>query len=140
MLCCNAENEQAVKQLRDKKNRPKKPFAVLYPSLGFLRGELELDEPHVKSLTSTERPINIISLKNYKGKIVLNEVAPGLNQLGVMLPYSGILQLLANELSFPIVATSGNIHGSPIISNNDEGLDKLKHVADNFLQDRRAHV
>ncbi len=63
-----------------------------------------------------------------------HQVAPGLNQLGVMLPYSGILQLLANELDFPIVATSGNIHGSPIISENDEAQDKLKGVADYFLQ------
>ena len=54
--------------------------------------------------------------------------------MGVMLPYSGILQLLANELDFPIVATSGNIHGSPIISDNDEAIDKLKNVADYFLQ------
>jgi len=134
LLCCNAENEQVVRLLRVKKNRPKKPFAVLYPSLEKLKQELIIDEVHKKSLTSTERPINIISLKGYSGKIVLNEVAPGLNQLGVMLPYSGILQLLANELSFPVVATSGNIHGSPIISENDEAFEKLKHVADYFLQ------
>ena len=134
LLCCNAENEQVVQSLRDKKNRPNKPFAVLYPSLDLLKNELHLDKIHVKSLTSTERPITIISLKNYKGKITLNNVAPGLSQLGVMLPYSGILQLLANELSFPIVATSGNIHGSPIISENDEAINKLNHVADYFLQ------
>ena len=134
LLCCNAENEQAVQQLRDKKNRPNKPYAVLYPSLEFLKDELELDEVHIKSLTSTERPITIISLNNYKGSIALNKVAPELSQLGVMLPYSGILQLLANELDFPIVATSGNIHGSPIISKNDEAVAKLKNVADFFLQ------
>jgi hydrogenase maturation protein HypF len=134
LLCCNAENEKAVKRLRDKKNRPKKPFAILYPSLEFLKDELQLDEAHVKSLRSTERPITIMSLKGYKGNIALKEVAPGLNQLGVMLPYSGILQLLANELIFPIVATSGNIHGSPIISANNEAFEKLKNVADYFLQ------
>ncbi|NNL15662.1 MAG: carbamoyltransferase HypF, partial [Flavobacteriaceae bacterium] len=134
LLCCNAENEEIVQQLRVKKNRPNKPFAVLYPSLNHLKEELPIDEVHVRSLTSTERPINIISLKDYKGNIVLNQVAPGLNQLGVMLPYTGILQLLANELSFPIVATSGNIHGSPIISENDEVIEKLKDVADYFLQ------
>ncbi len=134
LLCCNAENEHAIQQLRDKKNRPNKPFAILYPSLNFLKDELEIDEVHVDSLTSTERPITIILLNNYKGNIALNKVAPGLNQLGVMLPYSGILQLLANELNFPIVATSGNIHGSPIISENDEAIDKLNNVADYFLQ------
>jgi len=134
LLCCNAENEKVVQQLRNNKNRPNKPFALLFPSLDHLRNELELDEVHVRSLTSTERPINIISINNYKGNIALSQVAPGLNQLGVMLPYSGILQLLANELDFPIVATSGNIHGSPIISENDVAQDKLKGVADYFLQ------
>lgn len=134
LLCCNAENEKVVQHLRDKKNRPNKPFAILYPSFNHLKDELQVEEVHINSLNSTERPINIISLKEYNGNIALNQVAPGLNQLGVMLPYSGILQLLANELSFPIVATSGNIHGSPIISKNDEALEKLNHVADYFLQ------
>jgi len=134
LLCCNAENKQVVEKLRTKKNRPNKPFAVLYPSMELLEDELKLNKNHKKSLTSTERPITIISLKNYKGNIALNSVAPGLNQLGVLLPYSGILQLLANELNFPIVATSGNIHGSPIISKNEEAIEKLKNVADYFLQ------
>ncbi len=134
LLCCNAENSAVIKKLRIKKNRPNKPFAVLFPSMEFLQNDLQINEHQLKSLTSAERPINIIPLENYKGKIVLNEVAPSLNQLGVMLPYSGILQLLANELAFPIIATSGNIHGSPILSDNSEALEKLKNVADYFVQ------
>jgi hydrogenase maturation protein HypF len=134
LLCCNAENAAVVKKLRNKKNRPKKPFAVLFPSMEFLQNDLKINELQHKSLTSAERPINIIILRNYKGKIALNGVAPGLNQLGVMLPYSGILQLLANELNFPIIATSGNIHSSPIIGNNEEAFEKLQQVADYFVQ------
>jgi hydrogenase maturation protein HypF len=134
LLCCTSENKSVIKNLRTKKNRPNKPFAVLFPSLDFLKNELKITKKEEKCLTSCERPITIISSKKYKGKIALNEVAPGLNQLGVMLPYSGILQLLANELEFPIIATSGNIHGSPIISKNDEALEKLKNIADYFLQ------
>ncbi|NOR26993.1 MAG: carbamoyltransferase HypF, partial [Lutibacter sp.] len=134
LLCCNAENKQVVEKLRAKKNRPRKPFAVLYPSIEVLENELNLTQNHKKSLTSTERPITIISSKKYRGNINLETVAPGLNQLGLMLPYTGILQLLANELDFPIIATSGNIHGSPIISKNDDAFEKLKHVADYFLQ------
>jgi hydrogenase maturation protein HypF len=134
LLCCNAENEQVIEKLRIKKNRPNKPFAVLYPSVKFLKNELNLDEIQIKSLTSVKRPITIISLQNYKGNSALNAIAPGLNQLGVMLPYSGILQLLANELKFPIIATSGNIHGSPIISKTTDALEKLTTVADFFLQ------
>ena len=134
LLCCNAENAAVVKKLRNKKNRPNKPFAVLFPSMEFLQNDLKINELQRKSLTSTERPINIIPLGNYKGKIALNAVAPGLNQLGVMLPYSGILQLLANELNFPIIATSGNIHSSPIIGNNAEAFENLQQVADYFVQ------
>ena len=133
LLCCNAENKKVIQQLRDKKNRPNKPFAILYPSIQFLKKELTVNEKQLKSLCSAERPITIIPSYKYKGNIVINKVAPGLNQLGVMLPYSGILQLLANELNFPIIATSGNIHGSPIISNNDEAFDKLNDIADYFL-------
>jgi len=105
----------------------------LYPSLEKLQNELELNEYHINSLTSTQRPITIISLKNYNGKIVVNQVAPKLNQLGVMLPYTGILQLLANELNFPIIATSGNIHGSPILSSRKNAKQELHNVADYFL-------
>ncbi len=134
LLCCNAEDETVVKKLRIKKNRPKKPFAVLFPSLNFLQKDINLTDAETKSLTSTERPITIISVENYSGKITLNCVAPGLNQLGVMLPYTGILQLLVNQLNFPIIATSGNIHGSPIISQNKDALEKLNNIADYFLQ------
>ncbi len=134
LLCCNAENEKVVQNLRKKKNRPNKPFALLYPSLDKLKTELNVEAVHLKSLSSTELPITIISSRNYRGKIALKAVAPGINQLGVMLPYSGILQLLASELSFPIVATSGNVHGAAIISNNKEAIDKLNGIADYFLQ------
>ena len=133
LLCCNAENSEVVNELRKRKNRPKKPFAVLFPSLESLHKQLHISDEVLTSLTSSERPIHIISLKNYKGKLALNQIAPGLSQLGVMMPYTGILQLLANQLKFPIIATSGNIHGSPIISDNFEALEKLNHVADYFL-------
>ncbi|MEX1384154.1 Sua5/YciO/YrdC/YwlC family protein, partial [Lutibacter sp.] len=134
LLCCNAENPKVVHKLRYKKHRPNKPFAVLYPSIEILQKEVILNEKQLKSLTSTELPINIVSLENYNGKLALEQVAPNLNQLGIMLPYTGILQLLANELNFPIVATSGNIHGSPIVSTNEDALEKLKNIADYFLQ------
>ena len=134
LLCCNAENEKVVQKLRDKKNRPNKPFALLYPSLDKLKSELNVEALHLESLSSTELPITIIPSKSYRGKISLKAVAPGINQLGVMLSYSAVLQLLANELSFPLVATSGNVHGAPIISDNKEAIDKLSGIADYFLQ------
>lgn len=133
LLCCDAENSEVIKRLRRLKNRAYKPFAVLYPSLEKLKKELLINKKEAVVLQSSERPITIISLLNYKGKIAVDDVAPKLSQLGVMLPYTGILQLLANQITFPIVATSGNIHGSPILSKKTDVEEKLSHVADYFV-------
>lgn len=133
LLCCDANNRSAIQQLRLKKARPKKPFAVLYPNIDLLEKHLSINEKQKKAFQSTQRPIVIISKTDFKGKLAFAEVAPNLNQLGIMLPYSGILQLLANELNIPIVATSGNLHGSPILSENKESFEGLKNIADYFL-------
>ena len=133
LLCCDATNKEVVKRLREKKKRPNKPFAILYPTLQLLEHDLTINEYQKKLLKSTETPIVIVSKLNFNGNLVLNELAPNLNQLGVMLPYSGILQLLANELDRPIVATSGNLHGSPIISNNKIATEVLSEISDYFL-------
>jgi hydrogenase maturation protein HypF len=133
LLCCDATNKEVVQKLRDKKNRPNKPFAILYPGLDLLQNELWLSKKHIETLSSTERPIVIIPKENYRGNLALDELAPNLNQLGIMIPYTGILQLLAVSLPMPIVATSGNFHGSPIISENKECFDTLKEVADYFV-------
>jgi len=134
LLCCNAENKEVIEKLRFKKNRPNKPFAILYPSIDLLKKEVEISNEQEQLLNSPVSPIVITSLNNFRGNIALENVAPGLSQLGIMLPNSGILQLLANQLNFPIIATSGNMHGSPIISDNSEAIEKLKNVADYFLQ------
>lgn len=134
LLCCNAENSEVIQKLRDKKHRPNKPFAVLYPSIEKLKNEIPLNQQQIVSLKSSESPINIISTEKYIGNLALTKIAPGLNQLGVLLPYTGILQLIANELNFPIITTSGNIHGSPILYTNNEAIEKLQNVADYFLQ------
>ncbi len=133
LLCCDATNKKIVKKLREKKNRPNKPFAILYPSMEILEDQLKVNIHQKTALISTERPIVIISKSDFKGELALKEIAPNLNQLGVMLPYSGILQLLANELDIPIVATSGNLHGSPIISSNEKAKEILSDIADYFL-------
>ncbi len=133
LLCCDAANPSAIQELRVRKKRPTKPFAILYPSLVLLEQHLGLTHTQKKALTSTERPIVILPKTNFKGNLALTELAPNLNQLGVMLPYSGILQLLANEVNMPLVATSGNVHGSPIISSNTIALKELGKIADYFF-------
>ena len=133
LLCCDAGNRNAVHRLRQRKNRPRKPFAILYPSLKMLRGQLQISSEQEKALTSPESPIVIVPKDTYSGTLVLDELIPNLNQLGIMLPYTGLLQLLAEKLDIPIVATSGNIHNSPIISASDAALKALDKVADYFL-------
>ena len=133
LLCCDATNTEAVQKLRDRKKRPNKPFAILYPNMEMLQKEIPVTAKQKEVLTSTERPIVIIPKDQYKGDLALQALAPNLNQLGIMVPYTGILQLLAESLSMPIVATSGNYHGSPIISDNEEAFATLKNVADYFV-------
>ncbi|GGK27976.1 carbamoyltransferase [Yeosuana aromativorans] len=133
LLCCDASNKEAIKTLRLKKNRPNKPLAILYPSLNLLKDHFEITGYQERALTSSESPIVIIPKGNYKGYLMVDDLAPNLNQIGVMLPYSGILQLLANELERPIVATSGNVHGSPIIASAEVAKTELNRIADYFL-------
>ena len=133
LLCCDATNPLAVRKLRNKKNRPNKPFAILYPNAKMLQKELVVTPKELEILSSTERPIVIIPKIGYNGNLALDELAPNLNQLGIMVPYTGVLQLLATALTMPIVATSGNIHGSPIISDSAVAVKTLYTIADYFV-------
>ncbi|MGB5429045.1 carbamoyltransferase HypF [Eudoraea sp.] len=133
LLCCDAQNAMAIQTLRDRKRRPKKPFAILYASLKQLQGEVSVNKAQEAELISSERPIVLISGTGFQGQLVFDALAPGLNQLGVMLPYSGLLELLMKEVQTPVVATSGNIHGSPILSNLEDAQISLAQVADYFL-------
>ena len=133
LLCCDANNPEVIQRLRLSKKRPKKPFAILYPSIDLLKKEVPLNQEQITALMSAEKPIVIVPSYRFNGQLALNDLAPGLNQLGVMLPYSGILDLLAKEFGKPLVATSGNLHGSPIISDKDQALELISQVADYFL-------
>ncbi|UCE70500.1 MAG: carbamoyltransferase HypF [Flavobacteriaceae bacterium] len=134
LLCCDARNEGTVMSLRNKKKRPAKPFAVLYPSLDKLQEDLRVQPLEAEALSSAERPIVLLSSNHYMGQAALEAIAPGLDQLGVMLPYTGILALLAEAFPYPLIATSGNIHGSPICHSAANAREKLHEVADYFFE------
>jgi len=133
LLCCDAANVGVIKRLRHLKRRPKKPFAVLYPNLELLEQHLDLNPIQKNELCSTERPIVVVSNLGFKGDLALEHIAPQLKQLGVMLPYTGILQLLSEELKIPVIATSGNFHGSPIISQREKARELISGIADYFV-------
>ncbi|MDO6811083.1 carbamoyltransferase HypF [Zobellia galactanivorans] len=133
LLCCDANNKTAIGCLREKKQRPNKPFALLYPSLEKIKKDFELGTAEEKALTSSAGPIVILNPKKNISDLALGAIAPGLDQLGAMLASSALLTLLMDALKIPIIATSGNIHGSPIICEAEDAIQKLSGVADYFV-------
>lgn len=133
LLCCDANNKSAIAGLREKKQRPAKPFALLYPSVEKIANDFELSKVEETTLRSAIAPIVILNPKDDIQNLEQESIAPRLNQLGVMLPSSALLSLLMDELKIPIIATSGNVHGSPIISQETDALEKLASVTDFFL-------
>lgn len=133
LLCCDASNSEAITRLRKNKNRPTKPFALLYPDLEMIRSDFKISDEEQKALTSSVAPIVILPFKDSIKQLKTDLIAPNLNHLGVMLPSSAILHLLMTIHKKPVIATSGNLHGSSIISKNKKAKKELKSVADYFL-------
>lgn len=133
LLCCDASNKTAIDRLRQKKKRPSKPFALLYPSIEKIKNDFEINLSEKKALTSPVGPIVILNPKKSLTGLEKELITSGVDQIGVMLPSSALLTLMMDQLKIPIIATSGNIHGSPIISTENEAILKLSIVADYFL-------
>ena len=133
LLCVDATNPEAVKKLRERKQRPTKPFALLYPNMEKIHEAFQVSSYEQKALESRVCPIVLLDAKQQTREHLAEEVAPGLDRYGVMLPSSALLTLLSIEAQIPLVATSGNIHGSPILSSEKEARAKLNAVADYFL-------
>jgi len=132
-LLCDAANDRAVNELRRRKRREEKPFAVMFPSLVAIRTECETNELESRMLTSPESPIVLLK-KNKKVSSQLSTlIAPGNPYIGAMLPYTPLHHLLMKELKFPIVATSGNLSDEPICIDAHEALKRLSGIADVFL-------
>jgi hydrogenase maturation protein HypF len=150
-LACDATNLKAVLQLRERKLRVDKPFAVMMPDLETVETHCFLGAVERQLLESRERPIVI--LKRRPESTVVAEVSPGQETLGVMLPYTPLHYLLfAGEmqgsgnnpdLRLPrvLVMTSGNLSEEPIAIDNEEARQRLGSLADVFLMhDRPIHI
>ena len=139
-LMADARNEKAVQLLRERKHREEKPFALMFPSLVSARAVCEISPLEERLLRSPEAPIVLLKkISNLKSQIV-NSVAPGNPNLGVMLPSNPLHHLLMAELNIPIVATSGNLSDEPICTNEREALERLGGIADLFLVHNRPVV
>ena len=139
-LLCDAANEEAVALLRARKHRPAKPLALMVPSRGSdglddVRAIAHVSAPQAEALTAAKRPI--VLLKRRAGSCLATSIAPGLADIGVMLPYSPLHHLLLDAFDGPLVATSGNISGEPVLTEVEEARRRLTDIADGFLHHNR---
>ncbi|MCD5408722.1 carbamoyltransferase HypF, partial [Candidatus Bipolaricaulota bacterium] len=133
-LACDATREEVVSELRRRLARPGQPFALMAP-LELMKEFAEVPPEAERLLVSPRRPIVVLPKKG--GKLAPS-VAPGLHTVGVMLPYSGLHHLLFRRIGFPLVMTSANFPGRPMLIENSRILSELSGVADGFLlHDRR---
>lgn len=138
-LVVDAANKLSVMELRKRKHRNEKPFALLYPNISLVKEHCVISDLESKLLTSKIAPIVLLKqLKQIKGLASLaSNIAPENPYLGVMLPNNPLQHLLMNALQRPVVATSGNISDEPICSDNQEALEALSNIADGFLVNNR---
>jgi hydrogenase maturation protein HypF len=189
-----AHNDRAVKQLRERKHREERPFALMFPSLESVKAECEVSPLEERLLRSSESPIVLLKrlvrphpgpLPQERGNrsqplgksmaaggstdlgqtktcdccslspgeragvrasveqnhsLIAPSIAPNNPYLGVMLPYTPLHHLFLAEISFPVVATSGNLSDEPICTDEREALERLGGIADVFLVHNRPIV
>jgi hydrogenase maturation protein HypF len=141
LFACDACNEAAVAELRKRKRRPAKPFALMARDLAAIREFCVLPAADEVALQHVRRPIVVLS--RLEGAELAAEIAPGNNTIGVMLPYTPLHYLLFSDSldvgsEFPaLVMTSGNFSEEPIVVSNPEALDRLVPIADWFLLHNR---
>ena len=142
-LLCAAADENAVARLRARKGRPAKPLAVMVPwrgadGLDSARELAQLSAQHAAALRDAVRPI-VLAPARGNGALAAG-IAPGLRELGLMLPYSPLHHLLLDDFGAALVATSGNVSGEPVLTEPAEVESRLRHVADGFLHHDRPIV
>ena len=126
-------------RIRARKGKPFQPFAVMSRDLGEIRGFAEFSDLEAQLLQDWTRPI--VALRKSSGYCLSKLVAPNLDTVGVMLPYTGIHLLLTHfSRSKALVMTSGNITGIPMAITNEEAVGQLSDVVDYFLLHDREIV
>ena len=139
-IMCDAANDQAVEKLRKNKPRPDKPLAVLFPAphhdaCAIVASAVELSAADKAFLSHPSRPILLLTKKPNTG--LSESLAPGLEEIGAMLPYSPLHHLLLNDFGGPLVATSANLSGEPVLTDNADVDSRLGHVVDSVLHHDR---
>ena len=147
-LACDAMDESAVAELRRRKGRAGKPFALMFADMKTVHQYCFADKTELALLNGHEKPIVLLNRRKTSG--IAPSVAPNMDTLGVMLPYTPMHHLLLNQTD-PIlqrepvppvlVMTIGNFSEEPIATENVDALDRLAPLADAFLiHNRDIHI
>lgn len=138
-LACDACNPRAVEELRRRKLRVDKPFALMMPSLEVVEQHCHLSPDERALLESPARPILLLRRRSISA--IADQVAPGQEHLGVMLPYTPLHYLLFSGdpawQNAVLVMTSANLSEEPICTDNAEARERLSGLADAFLMHNR---
>jgi hydrogenase maturation protein HypF len=138
LLLCDAANSSSVCELRKRKKRPTKPLALLCKNLEASKEIAFCSQEEENWLVSVIAPIVLLKAKKEAGlRIALDEIAPGLSTIGIMLPCAPLLQLIADDFGEPLVATSGNISGAAIVHRDKDALTYLCKISDHILMHDR---
>lgn len=153
-LVCNAENAQAVAELRRRKQRDEKPLALMVAGPESARRIVEITDKELELLNSPAHPIVLCKRRHSRFIPELKGIADGLEELGIMFPYTPLHALLFHtfagepagihwmnsKLPVTLVMTSANRSGDPLVTDNEEALKTLAHIADRFLLHNRDIV
>jgi len=134
-LACDATQRKIIIQLRERKKRVDKPFALMMLNIQQVKKFCKVGGEEEEFLLSPRRPIVLLERKDKN--ILPQEVAPKNRYLGVMLPYTPLHYLLLEEVRVPLIMTSGNIREEPIAYKNEDALNRLGKIADAFLVHNR---
>jgi hydrogenase maturation protein HypF len=138
-LACDATNAAVVRELRRRKQRDEKPFAVMVADLAAARELAEVSADEAELLESPRRPIVLIRRRT--GAALVAEIAPGNPCVGLMLAYTPLHHLLLRSLERPLVMTSGNRSDEPMSFEDVEAIEHLTGIADAFLtHNRPIHI
>ena len=131
-IACSALSDKTIMELRKRKKRPVKPFALMIKDIESVKKYFRPNEKEIESLTSPRAPIVLLE-KNTKNYPLSHYVSLYNRYEGVMLPYTPLHHLIFDHIDIPLIMTSGNISEEPIAAENTEAFEKLENICDYFL-------
>ncbi|MEO6131295.1 MAG: carbamoyltransferase HypF, partial [Saprospiraceae bacterium] len=137
LLMCDASNRDAIQQLRERKHRPRKPFAVLFQDIHAVKKFTASGESTINTLLDEASPIVLLEASALSFEVLnMESIAPGLKTVGAMIPYAPILEWISSAWKKPLIATSGNVSGSSIVFQS-QNKEELFQFADCILDHNR---